>query len=266
VRRRSPGGGALNTLNTLNTPTPNMHPWFIRRDMPTAKRRLFCFPYAGGNAAAYADWQEKIGPGVEICAVQLPGRATRFCEPASTSMHELVTQVTAAMAGLPPLPFAYFGHSMGALLAFETARYGVARGLPAPGHLFASGCAAPQSRDPSKSRHTLDDDAFIAHLSTYEGTPPAVLAHRELMELVLPTIRADFSLVDTYTYLPGEPIPTPISVLCGTDDPCIRADQYAAWAQETSLSCTTHRFAGNHFFLHTDTDAVIAHLRHTLLD
>lgn len=234
--------------------------WFTRRPMPSASLRLICFPYAGGNASAYAGWQEALGPQIEVCALQLPGRASRFSEPAPASMPALVAQLCDAIAALPPMPCAFFGHSMGALIAFETIRHMLARAMTPPRLLFASGCAAPRHRGPAKRFDLLDDAQFIAQLKTYNGTPPAILQHAELMELVLPTIRADFALVDNYACAHETRFKVPVSVLAGKDDDGIEPGQYHGWQDETDGPCELHWFSGDHFFLHSATAEVQTHV------
>ncbi len=244
-----------------------MSKWFLR-GKPTGvlpQMRLFCFAYAGGNAMLYRPWQTRIDPRIEVVAVQLPGRSTRMTEPAPTDMNQLVPQLASEMAALCDLPFAFFGHSLGGLLAFEVARYARMQQLRLPQHLFASGCNAPQARNPSENLHLLSDDDLIAKLETFNGTPPGVLAHRELMQLVLPTIRADFSMVETWQYRPLPLLSLPITVLAGKLDDRSTTDQAEAWQRETQGPCRVIWFEGDHFFIHGENDAVLAQVQATLL-
>ena len=187
----------------------------IPRPRRDPRLRLICFSYAGGNAATYHAWSDHLPSTIEVCGVQLPGRAERFAEPPFTRM-------SALLAALEPLlnpwlrgrPFAFFGHSLGALLAFELTRRLRRHQGPQPLCLFASGCPAPQLRDPEPS-HALSQAEFLERLRQMNGMPEEVLAHEELLEMVLPTVQADYELEETREYLDEEPLDIPITVLGG---------------------------------------------------
>jgi medium-chain acyl-[acyl-carrier-protein] hydrolase len=237
------------------------NPWLVRASAPAHRFRLYCFPFAGGNAAAFQHWQDGLGPEIEVCAVQLPGRAARMLEPPMTSLSSVVSAVADAIARDPRCPFAFFGHSMGALLAFEVARHCMRTGQPLPSHLFASGCAAPQARGERRNLHRLPDAELIEALREYNGTPPELFAHRDLLDLVLPTIRADFRLVENYAYQASVALPIPLSVLAGRQDEHVDALQAQAWEKETTGPCRVDWFDGDHFFLQSQRAQVLAHLR-----
>ena len=171
------------------TPT---NPW-IARVRPTngAVLRLFCFPYAGGGAAAYRPWSNELPSQIDVCAVQLPGRETRLREAPFTRIGPLVETLERALRPYCDLPAAYFGHSMGALIAFELARQQRRLGRPGPVRLFVSGHHGPQLPDPHKPLHRLPKDEFVAELRRLNGTPEVVLQNAEIMELLLPYLRAD---------------------------------------------------------------------------
>jgi len=226
-------------------------PWLVRQAGASRRIRLFCFPYAGGSASSFARWQAALGPTIEACAVQLPGRGARMEEQALTSMQRLVEQMGEVVAQAADLPFAFFGHSLGGLLAFELARHCEQRGLPVPFHIFVSGCHAPRHRRRLTRHHELPDDALIEVLKGFDGTPVEVLQNRELMELVLPTIRADFKLVADYEYRPSEPLRMPITVLAGRNDSFDSEEQVSGWHAETTGPCHIHWFVGGHFFIHS---------------
>lgn len=233
--------------------------WLVRAAGGLAPRlRLYCFSYAGGSAAGFAKWQAALGPEVEVCAVELPGHGMRRSEAPMTSLQQVVESVAQVIARQGPLPFAFFGHSLGGLLAFETARYCMRHGLALPRHLFASGCSAPQHRSPSRNLHLLEDDALIEQLRDYNGTPAELLAHRELMALVLPLLRADFGLVENYAYRPSPRLPLPITVLAGTTDEHAKTEQVEGWRKETGASCQIEWFDGDHFFIQSHLDGVLA--------
>ncbi|MGH2509557.1 MAG: thioesterase II family protein, partial [Ktedonobacteraceae bacterium] len=174
---------------------------------PQAPRRLFCFPYAGGGASIFRDWPARLSSHAEICAIQLPGRENRLQEAPVTQMHGLIESVASAL--LPYMddkPFALFGHSMGALLCYELARFLWTNYALSPVRLFVSGCRAPHrqriSLSATKKRVCdLSDAALLQRMRQLNGTSLAVLHDDELMKLLLPAIRADFTLAENYTYI-----------------------------------------------------------------
>ncbi|QSX79990.1 thioesterase [Lysobacter solisilvae] len=222
--------------------------------------RLFCFPYAGGSAFNFSAWRGRLDPGVEICAVQLPGRGARIGEAPIATMPALLRAMAPAITQLNSLPFAFFGHSVGALIAFELARYLRLHGVQGPEHLFMSGCQAPQFRSPSAGLHRLPDAAFIEELRDYNGTPEEVLDNRELMALMLPTIRADFALAEEYSYRSGPLLQVPVSVYAGTQEDIRAPGQVDGWQKETTGPCAVTWFDGGHFFINSQRDAVIGQL------
>jgi medium-chain acyl-[acyl-carrier-protein] hydrolase len=214
-----------------------------------ATLRLFCFPYAGGGAQIYRHWSSSLPPSVEVCAVQLPGRGNRLMEPPFTSITDAVAHLTAAFAPLLDRPLVLFGHSMGALISFELARslrrtYGVE-----PRHLFVSGRRAPHIPRTRPPIDQLPDPELIEELQRLNGTPREVLDNEELMQLMLPTIRADFALVRSYRYEPDAPLACPITALGGLQDEDVPREQLEAWREHTAAACTVRMFAGDHFFL-----------------
>lgn len=232
--------------------------WLLRRPVPAPRIRLYCFCYAGGNATSFVNWQPLIDQRIEICAVQLPGRGSRFTEKPFQDIAALMSVLTDVLAQQPAMPFAFFGHSLGALLAFELTRSLRNAGQPLPLRLFVSGCSAPRHPSPSQGYQHLDDQAMLAVLQQYKGTPPEILAHRELMELLLPTIRADFALIENYAYREQPLLDVPMTVLAGKKDAAIGTpQQIQAWLEETSAPGRVQWFAGGHFFIHSEQRAVL---------
>ncbi len=217
---------------------------------PKAALRLFCFPYAGGGTLSYRPWP-KLLPEIEVCPILLPGRERRLAESALTDFTALVAAIHSAILPYLDKPFAFFGHSMGGLLAFELTRK--LRQLEVeqhqPLHLFISGCRAAQLPDPEPLMHSLPDDAFLEELRRFNGTPEAVLANSELMALLLPTIRADFTAIRTYRYSPQPPLSCPITVFGGLQDGTVTYDQLTAWQSQTQADFSLHMLPGDHFFL-----------------
>ncbi len=235
----------------------NTSPWLLRAPQAGRRLRLYCFSYAGGSAHAYASWQAALGADIDVCALQLPGRGMRMMEQPYTSLPKLVDALGQLLARQDRTPFAFFGHSLGALLAFELTRYCARHGLAMPEQLIVSGTSAPQHREPSRGLHTLPDEALIAELELYNGTPPEVLQHRELMELLLPTIRGDFALAEQYVYRQAPLLTLPITVYAGRRDPRVSLEQASEWRKESSGACQLHWFEGDHFFINSERDLVL---------
>jgi medium-chain acyl-[acyl-carrier-protein] hydrolase len=223
--------------------------WFTAGTNPAGAMRLFLFPFAGGNANSFLPWQELLGPGLELRVAQLPGRGVRLFDPPLADMDELVARLTRAVTGLADRPFAFFGHSLGALVAFEVARQLRRAGRPAPISLWVSGAESPRTRLVRRQLHTLADAELIAALVDYNGTPAEMLQDQELMQLVLPGLRADFALNERYLYRPEPPLDLPIHLLLGDQDPHVEADRAAGWSFESSRPVRRHLFRGDHFFL-----------------
>jgi surfactin synthase thioesterase subunit len=231
------------------------NPWLLRTP-GNRPFRLYCFCYAGGNAHSFLEWQPAMPPHVEICAVQLPGRGARFHETPLTDFDALIGTLSQVIGAEPAMPFAFFGHSLGGLVAFELARRQQRLGLRQPQQLIVSGCEAPQFRSPPERLHLLDDEALTARLRVLNGTPRDILEHRELMQVLLPTIRADMALVDDFSYRSGPLLDIPLTVFAGRDDDIDHGDQVLGWGKETTGKFEAHWFDGDHFFINGSREAV----------
>jgi medium-chain acyl-[acyl-carrier-protein] hydrolase len=232
---------------------PSRTPWILTFHTAAAPRaRLFCFPHAGGGASAFREWAGLVPAGVEVCAVQPPGRENRLREPPLTALPPLVVEAAAALLPWLDLPFAFFGHSLGALAAFEVARQLRRQGAPTPTWLFAAGCEAPQRLRPADPPlHALPRERFLAELRRLEGTPEAVLNSAELLDVLLPLLRADFAVLETYRYRPELPLACPITAVGGVEDRQISRDDLAAWGEQTAAGVEMHLLPGGHFFPRT---------------
>lgn len=234
------------------TMTQPASPWlYYFEPNPKASVRLFCFPYAGGTALVYRTWAQRLPPSVEVVAIQLPGRASRMQEPLISKLTDVVEPIASALAPFLDKPFAFFGHSMGALVSFEVARFFRRQGRELPRHMFVSGRQAPQLNSERRSLYNLPTDELLAELQQLEGTPREVLEHPELMDLMLPTLRADFSICDTYEYKEEAPLACPITAFGGLQDSDISRRKLEAWREQTSAAFTVRMFPGNHFFIHS---------------
>jgi medium-chain acyl-[acyl-carrier-protein] hydrolase len=239
-------------------PSGDSTPWIVRfRPQPAASLRLFCFHHAGGGASAYRPWVAGVAAGVELCAVQLPGREGRIRETPYARLADLLPAVTGAIAAMGDRPFAFFGHSLGAMLAFEIARELRRGGGRSPEHLFLSGRRAPTRPDPQPRMSHLPQSEFLTEVrSRWNGIPAAVLDEPELLQLLLPTLRADLALVETYAYVPGEPLDCPVSCFGGTEDPNAPAADLSPWEAQTRGQFTQRMFPGGHFFVQSARDQV----------
>lgn len=242
------------------------HKWLVPlRVREQAQSTLVCFPYAGGNAHLFRSWVARLAPEMDLWAVEFPGRGQRFSEPLDSHLpsvvqmlcHELVELVMGSRAR----PVSLFGHSMGALVAFEAARsLKQACGVELA-RLFVSGrgaACAPLRHEPM---HALPEPEFIEKLVAYGGLPREVLDSEALLKLFLPILRTDFALCELYQFRPEPLLKCPLDVLLGTDDSTVHPADAARWAELSVGATSTHVFAGDHFFLRSaerDVTAFIA--------
>lgn len=216
-----------------------------------ARLRLFCFPYAGGSSFTYRPWMADLPQTVELCPIELPGRGTQIKSPALTQLKPLVKAIAHHLQPYLDKPFAFFGHSLGGIVAFETVRllrrdYGLT-----PVYLFVSGSRAPHLPSKAAPIHDLPEDEFIAELRRLNGTPEAVFQNLELMELLLPILRTDFALLETYAYVPEAKLECPIAAFGGWQDSEVSQADLAAWQEQGSAHFSLEMFSGDHFFLHS---------------
>ena len=219
---------------------------------------LFCLPHAGAGASAYRSWTPLVRHGIEIVPVQLAGREARFADPALSSGTEIVDQLVEPLIERAAGSFALFGHSMGALLGYELAATLTDRHRP-PSHLFVSGLNAPHVLHPGSEPtvHLLPDDELAGHIGRLQGTAAEVLASPELLRLVLPAIRADYAVCETYVHCPRPPLSVPFTVLSGVDDPATDPASLHRWNELTTAPSAFREFPGDHFYLHARLDTVL---------
>lgn len=232
--------------------------WVVwHRQGNAAAIRLFAFAFAGGGASVFRQWAKLLPNHVDLAAIQLPGRENRIIEPPLTSIASVVREIALAIEPLIDLPFAFFGHSLGSLLAFETARCLRRSNAPLPAYLFLSGRRAahlPLNRRPF---HDLPDADLVEHVRRMGGTPLNVLADAELMALLMPTIRADFALNDLYRHAPEAPLDIPCSILGGEADATAPGEDLAAWRTITRADAQVTMFPGGHFFVDSSRQEVV---------
>ncbi|HET9225180.1 MAG TPA: thioesterase II family protein [Thermoanaerobaculia bacterium] len=242
--------------------------WLAYREAnPRARVRMFCFPYAGGGASAYRGWAGKLSVDVEVCPVQLPGREGRLRDAPFEHVEPLIQAIADALQPyFQGLPFVFFGHSMGAMIGFELARELRRRGQKMPLHLFVSGRRAPQVVEDEEPIHALPEAEFIEKIRELNGTPEEVLQHTELMRLLIPVLRADFSVNETYVYRQEEPFDIGISCFGGLGDQEVTREEAAAWKEHTRGRFRLRMLPGDHFFIHANRDMVLEAVARDLME
>lgn len=224
--------------------------WAVRwRSVPRARVRLFCLPHAGGGTASYRAWADRLPPDIEVVAVRLPGRETRLAEQPFTHLDDLVQ---ALLGGLEPWldrPHAWFGHSMGALIAFEACRTSRRLCLAEPMRLLVSGLCAPHIRLGEPPSSGAEADRVAGWLRRLNGTPAEVADDPATLAAYLPALRADLSMVERYRYRPDRPLDCAISVFGGLTDDATTVDGLNAWDRHSTAGCKLRMFPGSHFFV-----------------
>ncbi|NJM66118.1 MAG: alpha/beta fold hydrolase [Acaryochloris sp. RU_4_1] len=251
----------------VNLPPQNIsnNAWIhCPRPNPEARLRLFCFAYAGAGASIFRTWFEELPTEIEVCAIQLPGREDRLGETLLSRIAPLVKALVPILEPSLDLPFALFGHSMGALISFELARELRRQGHSHPTHLFVAGSRAPQLPDLDLPIHRLPEPKFLEALRRLKGIPETILENADLMALLLPVIRADLAIVENYIYAAQESLPCPITAFGGQEDPKVCPADLAAWQDQTQADFNLQIFPSDHFFLHHDRTALLAAIAQTL--
>ncbi len=224
--------------------------WVRGRDDSRARIRLFCFPYSGAGASIYHHWADQLPSIVSVWPVQYPGRESRIGEPPFTGIDPLAKAAASALLPHLAVPFAFFGHSMGALVAFELARYLRRQYGVLPVHLFISGFGAPDQPSLRAPIHQLPDEQFIEEIRRLNGTPDEVFERADLLELLLPVLRADFTLCETYQFSEEEPLACPLSVFGGLGDRDVPRERLSGWQRQAAAGVRLRLLPGDHFFLH----------------
>ena len=237
-----------------------------RKPNPAASARLICLPYAGGNASIYQNWPRLLTEEIEVLAVQLPGRGSRLLESRYTDVSQLIPAILQEIAPYADKPILLFGHSMGALLSLELAHQLEELQPGVLQHVFVSAYRAvhlPSRRN--QSRHLLPDHEFKELLRRLNGTPEELLDNQELMDMILPIMRADMQLCDTYLYQDRGPLPCGITVFGGRMDQEVSEAQLVAWKDHTNKDFKLHMLPGDHFFIHSQEEALIGLVRQETL-
>lgn len=239
--------------------------WFpFVRPVSGSAIRLFCFGYAGGSASAFRRWRQLLPPSVDVWAVQLPGHETRRREPHAAEMAQLVRGFVDEAGPELRGPFALFGHSFGAVVAFEVARQLRRAGRPLPAHLLLSGHDAPQLPALLSPISQAPTAELIGRLRLLGGTPPEVLDNEALLEVLLPVLRGDFAILERHQFVPEPPLPVPLTVFSGAEDPGFPPDRVDAWREHALPFRRPEILPGGHFFLRTHEEELVARIARIL--
>ena len=236
----------------------NTNKWIsFPKERPDAKLRLFCFHYAGSDASVFRLWPDNILPEIEICAVRLPGHESRFAEKPYRRIIKLVEDLTSEISPLFDKPI-FFGHSMGAHISFQLARYLRRNCMPGPLHMFVSGSRAPHIPEDHNSLHyKMEDNVFIHKLIELGGMAEEILQNKELMDLILPILRADVEILNTIEYTEEEPLECSISSFDGLYDPRVSREDSEAWNKHTNRDFNLTMIPGKHLFINTHRGQII---------
>lgn len=257
----SPSGQRPANLDPLRKAVP-----FRERHAPV-KLRLLCFPFAGGNAALFRGWASRLPAGVEVCAIEMPGHGVRLAERPCGDMTTLVDVLSAAVRLLVrDAPYAFLGHSLGGIVAYEVARRLRALGEPLPARLLVSASRAPHVAPTTRPLHDLPDAQFLAQLRRYNGIPRAVEDSPELLQLMLPVVRADMRVYETYQHAAGAKLACPISAFAGNDDEWVPTARVDRWRDLTAAPFDLTTLRGDHFFVRDPTSPFFAALADRLAE
>ncbi|GLX54177.1 hypothetical protein Shyhy01_71260 [Streptomyces hygroscopicus subsp. hygroscopicus] len=229
----------------------------------TPTTRLFCFPYAGGGASAYRRWQrglDALDAGVRVVPVQLPGREERFGEPRFTDLDALVEDMDAQLDEELSEPHLFYGHSMGALIAYTLARHRQRRGASLPRALVLSACRAPHLPPPAIADPDAGDEELLAALVALGGIPRTLLDHPEILLAMLPVARDDLRLCLGGTAVPTEPLRVPLHLFAGLADRLAGVEEMLSWRRHAGAGCAVRTMPGGHFFIRSDEDAFLREL------
>lgn len=232
--------------------------WFpLAPQRANARIRLFCFPFAGGGASVFRGWERDLPPDVDVFATQYPGHETRIAEAPFRRLAPLLDSLDGAIRPLLDRPFAFFGHSMGAVVAFELTRRLRREGRTQPEHLFVSARRAPHLPPSRPSVHDKSDDELIAELQRISAFPAEVLEHAELMQLLMPILRADFEVVETHQHVEEAPLAIPITAFAGRHDAVVSVEQMEPWRKHTNGAFALHEIDGDHLFVRGERAALL---------
>ncbi len=245
----------------MNSITKNN--WIQCDEKHNVRLRLFCLPYAGGGASIYRLWQQSMPEDIQVCKIQLPGRENRINEQAIDSMEVMIKTLTKQLLAYLDKPFVFFGHSMGAMISYELARY-LANYTPfAPYHIFVSACRTPDTLNTQTTYH-LSGDEFVESLRQRGGTNEVLLNNKEYMQMVEPTLRADLKLIEQWHHNNINKLDCPITVLGGVNDTLVSPALLKQWNRYTNNVFELKLFDGGHFFINDTSNSIVSIVANTL--
>jgi medium-chain acyl-[acyl-carrier-protein] hydrolase len=227
----------------------DMKSWIKLSKSENDNFRVLCFPYSGGTAQVYRPLTNLLPDGVSVYSYELPGRGRRFGEEIPGMLSGLVEDAFSSIRGLIERPYAFLGHSLGGIIAFEMTRHLRKQGQPLPKHLFVSGIRAPQVPKREGEAFNLPRQAFIEKIKDMGGTPSEILENEEMLDIMIPVLRKDFQIYETYSYSQDVPMPIPITAFGGRGDNFVTEDDIRQWSEHTSSLFDMQIFAGDHFFI-----------------
>ena len=243
----------------------NANSWFFcNKPKPGAAMRLFCFPFSGGGASVYRTWSDAMSEEVEVCSVQLPGRESRYSEARETDIATLVENIVNAFESYQDKPFAFFGYSLGALLAFEVSRELRRKSMDTPSHLFVAAMRAPHTPSVHPPLSSLPDEEFLNKIDYYYQPQDEAWNNPDLRELFLPILKDDIALSDGYAYQDEKPLHCPIDVFAGEDDRGAPTALTQRWSEQTCNAMNYHVFKGGHFFINDSLGEIQSLVKNTL--
>lgn len=222
--------------------------FFVVKPVTNPRVRVFCFPFAGGSVNTYFSWKEEFVDDVELVLVQPPGRGARILEKAHESMQDYISELLKHPDYMTDVPYILFGHSLGARVAFELASQLIDKNCPAPVSLVASGSRAPHTNNRNAPTFDLPEDEFVHEIIRLNGTPIEITQNEEMMSLVLPVLRADIKVAETYL-AEKHAMPFPIVVFSGDSDPSINDEEVQAWQELSEFEVEMNMLPGDHFFI-----------------
>lgn len=239
---------------------------FLKQPSTDVKCRLIGFHHAGGSASFFNSWKNNLPDNIELLSIQLPGRENRIGESPYLPLSNIVNAIYESLILLPDKPFIFFGHSLGGLIAFEVAKMLVHKKQQLPKYFIVSGHRPPHIASDAKKLHLLPDHEFIHSVNDiYQGINDEILNNQEFLDLLIPRLRADISLTETYHYCESSPLPIPIHALCGQSDPTISPVKMLEWSQHTMGEFSIHVFSGDHFFINTSKPHILKILQQLLI-
>lgn len=260
-RLRQKAGQPVSNVSTVHS---SLNEWIVRyRPNDQARMRLFCFPYAGGRASIFRSWVDALPEDIELCGIQLPGREDRLGEQAYTRLTPLVQTLAEAVYPYLDKPFAFYGHSMGSLISFELARELRRTYDRHPTCLYLAAFRAPHLPNPNIKIYSLPSEVFKVVLRA-DGIPETILQNEELMQVMLPMIRADYEVCDTYEYQEEPPLACPFTLFGGLEDVRISKVDLEAWPVHSLARCSLSMLPGSHLFLHTAQELLLTEISQKL--